>query len=185
MGAGARGDFSLFLFLFRSRVARLWKFQQTHRAALEAHNCLKRWEIGDIASHIGQVYYHYYLRTADRSYLAESAVFYEAIQQRKYFKELMASSNEDECRRVLRYFARYIMVLLLQQRFDKVVSLLAELHSHVQRYISLMSPPDAQDWLAVVRELRVFCHTCIPAAPGCHIGPGNLQLQIPQQLDVH
>lgn len=40
---------------------KLWKFQQTHRPILEdkANYGLKRWEVGEIASKIGQLYYHY------------------------------------------------------------------------------------------------------------------------------
>ena len=141
---------------------------------LESYSCLRRWEIGDIASHIGQVYYHYYLRTSERSYLVESAVFYDAIQQRQYFHELSISTKVDEFRRVLRYHARFIMVLLLQHHFEKVLTLCSNLHTLVQRYVSIMAAPDAQDWLTVVRELRVFCRTCIPASLGCRIGPGDL-----------
>ena len=37
----------------------LWKFQQQHRQLLEKRCDLKRWHIGDIASKIGQLYYHY------------------------------------------------------------------------------------------------------------------------------
>lgn len=38
---------------------KLWKFQQEHRQTLENGYGLKRWQIGDIASKIGQLYYHY------------------------------------------------------------------------------------------------------------------------------
>ncbi|GAA5798762.1 hypothetical protein HPULCUR_004168 [Helicostylum pulchrum] len=40
---------------------KLWKFQQTHRSILEhkSNYGLKRWEVGEIASKIGQLYYHY------------------------------------------------------------------------------------------------------------------------------
>jgi hypothetical protein len=38
---------------------KLWKFQQDHRQVLEQKYNLKRWQIGDIASKIGQLYYHY------------------------------------------------------------------------------------------------------------------------------
>ena len=38
---------------------RLWKFQQQHRHILESRMNLKRWQIGEIASKIGQLYYHY------------------------------------------------------------------------------------------------------------------------------
>ena len=38
---------------------KLWKFQQQNRAMLDARYGLKRWQIGEIASKIGQLYYHY------------------------------------------------------------------------------------------------------------------------------
>lgn len=38
---------------------KLWKFQQQHRAILDARYGLKRWQIGEVASKIGQLYYHY------------------------------------------------------------------------------------------------------------------------------
>jgi hypothetical protein len=38
---------------------KLWKFQQQHRQTLDAKYNFKRWQIGEIASKIGQLYYHY------------------------------------------------------------------------------------------------------------------------------
>jgi hypothetical protein len=38
---------------------KLWKFQQQNRHILDAKYGLKRWQIGEIASKIGQLYYHY------------------------------------------------------------------------------------------------------------------------------
>lgn len=38
---------------------KLWKFQQQHRLVLDSKYGLKRWQIGEIASKIGQLYYHY------------------------------------------------------------------------------------------------------------------------------
>ncbi|CAF1412934.1 unnamed protein product, partial [Adineta steineri] len=37
---------------------KLWKFQQEHRILLDKRSGLKRWQIGEIASKIGQLYYH-------------------------------------------------------------------------------------------------------------------------------
>jgi hypothetical protein len=70
---------------------RIWKFQQQHRAVLEDKDYydLKRWEIGELASKIGQLYYQYYSRTSETNYLHESFVFYEAIRDRNYFKDVM------------------------------------------------------------------------------------------------
>ena len=44
---------------------------------------LKRWEIGDVASRIAQLYYNFYLRSSGFSYLMESFSFYDAIHSRK------------------------------------------------------------------------------------------------------
>lgn len=38
---------------------KLWKYQQQHRQLLDLKYNLKRWQIGEIASKIGQLYYHY------------------------------------------------------------------------------------------------------------------------------
>jgi len=72
---------------------KLWKFQQTHRQVLENYYGLKRGDIGDIASKIAQLYYHYYLRTSETNYLRESFTFYEAIRSRSYFREIINSKT--------------------------------------------------------------------------------------------
>lgn len=38
---------------------KLWRFQQQFRHILDSKYDLKRWQIGEIASKIGQLYYHY------------------------------------------------------------------------------------------------------------------------------
>jgi hypothetical protein len=64
--------------------AKLWKFQQEHREPL-THAGLRRWEIGEIASKVAQLYYNFYLRTSEAHFLRESFTFYEAIRLRGYF----------------------------------------------------------------------------------------------------
>ncbi|KAK9703907.1 Protein SCAI [Popillia japonica] len=64
---------------------KLWKFQQQHRQILDSKYGLKRWQIGEIASKIGQLYYHYYLRTSETNYLNEAYSFYAAIRGRAYY----------------------------------------------------------------------------------------------------
>lgn len=53
-----------------------------HREVLTSRG-MERWEIGDIASKIGQLYYNYYLRTSEIRFLHEAYVFYEAIRSRR------------------------------------------------------------------------------------------------------
>ena len=67
-------------------VKQLWKMQQVYREKLQAGVGLKRWEIGELAARIGQLYYSYYLRTSDVNYLREAYNFYSAIRARGYFK---------------------------------------------------------------------------------------------------
>lgn len=116
---------------------RLWKYQQTHRNVLDKKYGLKRWQIGDIASKIGQLYYHYYLRTSDLAYLVEAANFYGAIRGRGYYARTPTSRRDSgtttsNCRsnntensangdsvlivKKLRYYARFIIVSLLLRR---------------------------------------------------------------------
>ncbi|KAJ0079460.1 hypothetical protein Patl1_23671 [Pistacia atlantica] len=64
----------------------LWKFQQENREKLVEAG-LKRWEIGEIASRIAQLYFGQYMRTSDMSYLSESYIFYDAILTREYFRD--------------------------------------------------------------------------------------------------
>ncbi|KAI8607727.1 hypothetical protein BC830DRAFT_88782 [Chytriomyces sp. MP71] len=99
---------------------KLWKFQQTHRAILENKDLygLKRYEIGEIASKIGQLYYHYYLRTSETNYLYESYVFYEAIRERQYFRDVLDAKNPPLMIKKLRYYARFIVVCLLLNSND-------------------------------------------------------------------
>ena len=61
--------------------AKLWRFQQEHRAALTDAG-LRRWEIGEIASRVGQLYYAFYLRTGEGWYLSESHAFFDAASAR-------------------------------------------------------------------------------------------------------
>lgn len=70
---------------------KLWKFQQQHRPTLDKIYCLKRWQIGEIANKIGQLYYQYYLRTSELHYLEESVAFYGAIKARNYYANILGA----------------------------------------------------------------------------------------------
>ncbi|KAK7799560.1 hypothetical protein U0070_016521, partial [Myodes glareolus] len=87
---------------------KLWKFQQQHRQVLDNRYGLKRWQIGEIASKIGQLYYHYYLRTSETSYLNEAFSFYSAIRQRSYYSQVNKEDRPELVVKKLRYYARFI-----------------------------------------------------------------------------
>ena len=138
--------------------SQLWKFQQEKRTILENRDYygLKRWEIGEIASKIGQLYYHYYLRTSETLYLQESFVFYDAIRARFYFKDVVDANSAPLMIKKLRYYARFVVVCLLLDRRDYVQELLEELRREVRNYDKKFSPPDSSEWHLVVSELAEF-----------------------------
>ncbi|KAF9670355.1 hypothetical protein SADUNF_Sadunf13G0059700 [Salix dunnii] len=103
----------------------LWKFQQENRQKLVEAG-LKRWEIGEIASRIAQLYYGQYMRTSDSSYLSESYVFYEAILSREYFKDGLFQ-DLNLANKQLRFFARFLMVSLVWNRREMVHQLVNQL----------------------------------------------------------
>ncbi|XP_064944150.1 uncharacterized protein LOC103969145 isoform X4 [Musa acuminata AAA Group] len=102
---------------------RLWQFQQQRRRELVAGG-LRRWEIGDIASRIGQLYYGQYQRTSEVRFLLEAYVFYEAIVSRGYFEAARASAAPDLKLRYkeLRFQARFFIVALLLNRTDEATN---------------------------------------------------------------
>ncbi|KAM7272433.1 hypothetical protein ACFE04_027096 [Oxalis oulophora] len=103
----------------------LWKFQQENRQKL-VESGLKRWEIGEIASRIAQLYYGQYLRTSDASYLSQSYIFYEAILSREYFKEGIFQ-DLNLVNKQLRFLARFLMVCLVLNRRELVHQLVNQL----------------------------------------------------------
>jgi hypothetical protein len=143
---------------------KLWKFQQQNRQILDAKYGLKRWQIGEIASKIGQLYYHYYLRTSETNYLNESYAFYSAIRMRGYYSK----ANKEErvsgavpCRpdlmvKKLRYYARFIVVCLLLKKMKLVRDLVRELAKQIDDYTATYGPDDQLEWSLVLGEIRAF-----------------------------
>jgi len=103
----------------------LWKFQQENRQKLVEAG-IRRWEIGEIASRIGQLYFGQYMQTSDANYLSESYIFYEAILTREYFKEGMFQ-DVNIANKQLRFLARFIMVCLVLNRREMVHQLVNQI----------------------------------------------------------
>ncbi|CAB4283767.1 unnamed protein product [Prunus armeniaca] len=109
---------------------RLWKYQQEKRSKLIEAG-LNRWEIGEIASRIGQLYFGQYMRTSEARFLVEAYVFYEAILSRSYFEGSNSSSKAFGKKdlgvrfKELRFYARFLLVSLILNRTE-MVQLLAE-----------------------------------------------------------
>ncbi|XP_066581314.1 protein SCAI [Prorops nasuta] len=135
---------------------KLWKFQQQHRAILDTKYGLKRWQIGEIASKIGQLYYHYYLRTSETSYLHEAYSFYAAIRGRAYYSRAAKEDRSDLMVKKLRYYARFIVVCLLLNRMKLVRELVQELDAQIADYTSTYNPDDQVEWNLVLDEIKAF-----------------------------
>ena len=54
---------------------KLWKYQQDHRSEL-VDSSLHCWEISEIASRIGQLYFSQYMQTSKARFLVEAYVSY-------------------------------------------------------------------------------------------------------------
>ena len=137
--------------------------QQKYRDVLTSPPVnLKRWEIGDIASRIGQLYYLYYLRTSDISFLNQSYTFYTAIRSRGYFKcdDVPRESGRAQLAgRVLRYYARYLVVCLLLGLGDDIADpLVTDMSLAFLRYKTECSPAarESAQWLALIDEAKAF-----------------------------
>ncbi|XVE90345.1 hypothetical protein DITRI_Ditri20bG0070100 [Diplodiscus trichospermus] len=132
----------------------LWKFQQENRQKLVEAG-LKRWEIGEIASRIAQLYYGQYMRTSEASYLSEAYIFYEAILTREYFKE-GACQDFNLANKQLRFLARFLMVCLVLNRREMVHQLVNQLKMLVDECKRTFQDTDFKEWKLVVQEIVRF-----------------------------
>ncbi|KAG9335374.1 hypothetical protein JZ751_005296 [Albula glossodonta] len=128
---------------------KLWKFQQQHRQVLDSRYGLKRWQIGEVASKIGQLYYHYY-------YLNEAFSFYSAIRQRSYYYQVNKEDRPELVVKKLRYYARYIVVCLLLNKMDLVKVLVKELSEEIEGYTQRFNTEDQLEWNLVLQEVAAF-----------------------------
>lgn len=137
---------------------KLWKFQKENRLILEDKKVygLERWEIGEIASKIGQLYYHYYLRTSNTKYLNESMVFYSAIRSRNYMKVGDNVNKQTLLHRKLRYYARFVMTCLLLGNTKMGKSLIAEMAELIEDPELVYVEREKEEWLFILKETNAF-----------------------------
>ncbi|CAH8435659.1 unnamed protein product [Heterobilharzia americana] len=135
---------------------KLWKFQQQHRQKLDELYGLKRWQIGEVASKIGQLYHHYYLRTSDLHYLNESFAFFSAIRTRDYYSKANKEERPDLMIKKLRYYARFILVCLLLRKMKLANELIREFSKQVDEYIDIYDADDHLGWVMMIQEMKDF-----------------------------
>ncbi|CAI0422153.1 unnamed protein product [Linum tenue] len=151
--AYGRGHAHYFQKVFKAYM-RLWKYQQENRSDLVAAG-LNRWEIGEIASRIGQLYFNQYMRTSEARFLVEAYVFYEAILRRRYFdganaKDLGVRFKE------LRFYARFLLVSLILNRHEMVQLLVERFRAVVDDSKSKFREASFKEWKLVVQEIVRF-----------------------------
>ncbi|KAJ7956782.1 protein SCAI [Quillaja saponaria] len=135
---------------------RLWKYQQENRGKL-VESGLKRWEIGEIASRIGQLYFGQYMRTSEARFLVEAYVFYEAILSRKYFEGSGNSAKDLGVKfKELRFYARFLLVSLILNRMEMVKHLMDRFMVLVEDCKSTFRETNFKEWRQVVQELVRF-----------------------------
>ncbi|KAL8253988.1 hypothetical protein R6Q59_032209 [Mikania micrantha] len=132
----------------------LWKFQQENRQKLVEAG-LKRWEIGDIASRIGQLYFGQYMRTSEANYLSESYIFYEAVLTREYFKDGILQ-DLNLANKQLRFLARFLTVCLVLNRREMVYQLVNHLKMLVGDCKRTFQDTDFKEWKLVIQEITKF-----------------------------
>ncbi|KAI3852277.1 hypothetical protein MKX03_018922 [Papaver bracteatum] len=137
----------------------LWRFQQENRAKL-VESGLQRWEIGEIASRIGQLYFNQYMRSSETRFLLECYVFYEAILNRAYFddqsKGVMKKKDLSLKYKELRFFARYLVVALILNRVDTVKLLVERFKALVDDCKSTFKETNFREWKLVLQEIVRF-----------------------------
>lgn len=144
--------------VFKS-YTKLWKFQQENRLKL-VESGLERWEIGEIASRIGQLYYGQYMRTSETRFLLEAYVFYEAILNRGYFervKSLVVLKKDLSLRfKELRFYARFLAVALILNRAETAKILAERFRVLVDETKATFRESNLREWKLVVQEILRF-----------------------------
>ncbi|XP_071701950.1 uncharacterized protein [Rutidosis leptorrhynchoides] len=142
--------------VFKSYM-KLWEYQQKNRLKL-VESGLQRWEIGEIASRIGQLYFVQYTRTSEARFLLESYIFYEAILNRGYFEGSSFKELKDRGLRFkeLRFYARFLIVALILNRWEMVRVLLDRFKGLVDDSKSKFPDTTFKEWKMVMQEMVRF-----------------------------
>ncbi|KAJ6811699.1 protein SCAI [Iris pallida] len=136
---------------------RLWRFQLDRRRSLLAAG-LRRREIGEVASRIGQLYYSQYVRTSEARFLVESYVFYEAILSRGYFEAEGEGPPADlglRCKE-LRFHARFLVVAMLLNRKEVVRNLEERFRRLLEDCKVTFPGTNFKEWKLVLQETLRF-----------------------------
>ncbi|XP_078429693.1 uncharacterized protein LOC144701801 isoform X2 [Wolffia australiana] len=166
--------------------AEAWRFQLERRAELVKAG-LKRWEIGDVASRIGQVYFAQYQLTSDLRFLGEALVFYDAVLSRGYFQpisdpvpgRIQPLSDLGVRFKALRFYARFVLVAALLDRRELVAALLARWTALLDQSRLVFPEGNFKEWRQLLQDVSRF----LKAVAGPVGSPRSLRY-VPQ-IDFH
>lgn len=136
---------------------KVWDYQQKNRSKL-VESGLQRWEIGEIASRIGQLYFVQYMRTSEARFLLESYIFYEAILNRGYFEGSTFKALKDRGLRFkeFRFYARFLLVSLILNRWEMVKLLLDRFKALLDDSKAKFPDTTFKEWKVVMQEMVRF-----------------------------
>lgn len=140
---------------------KVWKYQRENRAKLVGSG-LQRWEIGEIASRIGQLYFGQYMRSSESRFLLEAYVFYEAILNRGYFQGGKEHGGVSLRFKELRFYARFLLVALILNRRDVVAVVVDRFKALVDDSRATFRDTSFKEWRQVVQEIVRFVHVDKP-----------------------
>ncbi|XP_021852329.1 uncharacterized protein [Spinacia oleracea] len=140
---------------------RVWKYQRQNRAKLVGSG-LQRWEIGEIASRIGQLYFGQYMRSSEARFLLESYVFYEAILNRGYFEGGKEHGGVSVRFKELRFYARFLLVALILNRRNVIDLLVDRFKALVDDSRATFRETNFKEWKQVVQEIVRFVNVDKP-----------------------
>ncbi|KAL4199754.1 hypothetical protein AMTRI_Chr03g52850 [Amborella trichopoda] len=133
---------------------KLWKYQQDHRQKL-IEDGVKRWEIGEIASRIAQIYFTQYMRTSEMNLLCESCRFYQAILEREYFKENSAS-DLSVANKQLRCYGRFLTACLTLGKREMVHQVVNHMKSLLDEHKRNFQDFSYNDWKRMLIDINRF-----------------------------
>ena len=112
----------------------LWKLQYNSRGVLTSSYGIKRWEIGEIAANLGQLYFYAYQRKAELESLKNAYNFYSILRERSYLDlptELLSHHTTFVIKK-MRVASRCCIVCLLTDNWDVFSECISELETLLQ-----------------------------------------------------
>ena len=132
----------------------LWRLQMSARPILERTYKLKRWEIGEIASRLGQLHYYAFTRRGDPESLRLAFNFYNVIQQRQYMdlpKDLQQRHTPFVIKK-MRVLARFAVVCVHLDKLDELEEVLRTLKALSESLSGLAHSNEAVSFAKLVEE---------------------------------